>query len=55
MSKKFLLVLLSTLVILTLVPVATAQDDVITIGFLPGVVDPFYQVMEIGEWINNTR
>jgi ribose transport system substrate-binding protein len=48
MSKKFLLVLLSTLVILTLVPVATAQDDVITIGFLPGVVDPFYQVMEIG-------
>jgi ribose transport system substrate-binding protein len=48
MSKKFLLVLLSTLVILTLVPVATAQDDVITIGFLPGVVDPFYQVMQIG-------
>lgn len=25
-----------------------AQDDGITIGFLPGVVDPFYQVMEIG-------
>lgn len=28
--------------------VAFAQDDGITIGFLPGVVDPFYQVMEIG-------
>jgi len=27
---------------------AIAQDDGITIGFLPGVVDPFYQVMEIG-------
>lgn len=28
--------------------VALAQDDGITIGFLPGVVDPFYQVMELG-------
>ncbi|NOZ32767.1 MAG: substrate-binding domain-containing protein [Alphaproteobacteria bacterium] len=28
--------------------VASAQEDQITIGFLPGVVDPFYQVMEIG-------
>lgn len=27
---------------------ATAQDNTITIGFLPGVVDPFYQVMELG-------
>lgn len=27
---------------------ATAQDDVIKIGFLPGVVDPFYQVMQKG-------
>ncbi len=27
---------------------ASAQDDQITIGFLPGVVDPFYQVMELG-------
>jgi len=25
-----------------------AQKDQITIGFLPGVVDPFYQVMQIG-------
>jgi len=25
-----------------------AQDDPIKIGFLPGVVDPFYQVMELG-------
>ena len=27
---------------------ALAQDDDITIGFLPGVVDPFYQVMQLG-------
>lgn len=27
---------------------AFAQEDGITIGFLPGVVDPFYQVMELG-------
>jgi ribose transport system substrate-binding protein len=27
---------------------ASAQDDPIKIGFLPGVVDPFYQVMEMG-------
>jgi ribose transport system substrate-binding protein len=27
---------------------ALAQEDEITIGFLPGVVDPFYQVMELG-------
>jgi ribose transport system substrate-binding protein len=27
---------------------ALAQDDKITIGFLPGVVDPFYQVMQLG-------
>lgn len=25
-----------------------AQDEKITIGFLPGVVDPFYQVMQLG-------
>jgi ribose transport system substrate-binding protein len=28
--------------------IAAAQDDKLTIGFLPGVVDPFYQVMQIG-------
>ena len=27
---------------------AAAQDDTIKIGFLPGVVDPFYQVMQKG-------
>jgi ribose transport system substrate-binding protein len=27
---------------------AAAQDEPIKIGFLPGVVDPFYQVMELG-------
>ena len=27
---------------------AASAKDKITIGFLPGVVDPFYQVMELG-------
>ena len=49
MSKRFLLVLVSLMLLLSLIPaVTTAQDDVITIGFLPGVVDPFYQVMQFG-------
>ena len=33
---------------LALAPAATAQDEKPTVGFLPGVVDPFYQVMETG-------
>ncbi len=34
---------------LSIAPLAAhAQDKGITIGFLPGVVDPFYQVMELG-------
>jgi len=49
MSKRFLFILLSSVLILSLAPLATsAQDDLPTIGFLPGVVDPFYQVMELG-------
>ncbi len=28
--------------------ITSAQADKMTIGFLPGVVDPFYQVMELG-------
>src|SRR6185436_12445831 len=45
--KLFLLV--ASLLALTVAPVITrAQDDTIKIGFLPGVVDPFYQVMELG-------
>ncbi len=50
MSKRFLLLTLVGLLVLSIAPMlAVAQDDdTITIGFLPGVVDPFYQVMEIG-------
>ena len=49
MSKKFLLIVVLGLVALSIVPfAATAQMDKPKIGFLPGVVDPFYQVMEIG-------
>ncbi len=35
--------------ILTAAPLTvSAQDTRVTIGFLPGVVDPFYQVMQLG-------
>lgn len=48
MLKRFA-VILAVLALLVVAPLATAQDDdLIVIGFLPGVVDPFYQVMEIG-------
>ena len=49
MSKRVLILILSALLVLAVVPLAaTAQDETIVIGFLPGVVDPFYQLMEIG-------
>jgi ribose transport system substrate-binding protein len=49
MAKRSLLVLLSVVLILSLAPATlSAQDDVLTIGFIPGVVDPFYQVMQLG-------
>ncbi len=49
MFMKSLLILVSLVMILSLAPAPlSAQDDPITIGFLPGVVDPFYQVMELG-------
>jgi ribose transport system substrate-binding protein len=48
MSRKFLF-LITVLIVLCMAPfAATAQDSKPKIGFLPGVVDPFYQVMEIG-------
>ncbi len=49
MSRKFAFLLIGVLVMLSVAPLAAiAQDDLPTIGFLPGVVDPFYQVMELG-------
>jgi ribose transport system substrate-binding protein len=36
------------LMVLSVLPVSQAQDAKPKIGFLPGVVDPFYQVMEVG-------
>jgi ribose transport system substrate-binding protein len=50
MSKRFALALTILVVVLSLSPFASlAQDEAKPkIGFLPGVVDPFYQVMEIG-------
>lgn len=48
MSKKFALLMVIALVVFAFAPATIAQDDLPTIGFLPGVVDPFYQVMELG-------
>lgn len=47
MSRRFLLATLLLLLSFMSFTVA-AQDDLPKIGFLPGVVDPFYQVMELG-------
>jgi ribose transport system substrate-binding protein len=48
MSKKFLVLLIIALVMLSVIPAAFAQESLPKIGFLPGVVDPFYQVMQLG-------
>ena len=48
MSKRVLISFLSLVVLLTTSFLAQAQVKKPKIGFLPGVVDPFYQVMEIG-------
>ncbi len=46
MLKKALFPVLLAALVLAVAPLtARAQDDKITVGFLPGVVDPFYQVM----------
>jgi ribose transport system substrate-binding protein len=47
MNKKFLAILLCVVLALSIAP-ASAEKESLTIGFLPGVVDPFYQVMELG-------
>ncbi len=48
MSKRQLCLALITALALAAVPFAAAAQDKIKIGFLPGVVDPFYQVMQLG-------
>ncbi|NLX10693.1 MAG: substrate-binding domain-containing protein [Chloroflexi bacterium] len=49
MVKKLLLLAVAALLMVPVLPLSVgAQDDLPKIGFLPGVVDPFYQVMELG-------
>src|ERR1700758_4197342 len=48
MSKRILIPFFCFVVLLTASFLAQAQIKKPKIGFLPGVVDPFYQVMEIG-------
>ncbi|MER8428342.1 ABC transporter substrate-binding protein [Mesorhizobium sp. M1403] len=48
MSKRQLCLALITALALAAAPQAAAAQDKIKIGFLPGVVDPFYQVMQTG-------
>lgn len=45
--RQLFLALIAALVFAAGSPAASAQDK-IKIGFLPGVVDPFYQVMQLG-------
>src|SRR3989304_5020275 len=45
--RQLFFALIAALAVAAGSPVATAQDK-IKIGFLPGVVDPFYQVMQLG-------
>ncbi len=45
--KKFTILMVIAMLALAIAP-TTAQDDLPKIGFLPGVVDPFYEVMELG-------
>ncbi len=46
-TRKFFGAIVATAILAAGASAATAQDK-IKIGFLPGVVDPFYQVMELG-------
>jgi ribose transport system substrate-binding protein len=48
MSRKRLYLALITALVLAAVPRSADAQDKIKIGFLPGVVDPFYQVMQLG-------
>ncbi len=53
MFKKVLALAFCVVLALSIVPAQTshpvkAQDETLKVGFLPGVVDPFYQVMELG-------
>src|SRR5215510_1885243 len=48
MSRRQLCLALITAVVLVAAPQASFAQDKIKIGFLPGVVDPFYQVMQLG-------
>src|SRR5581483_3867621 len=47
MTRKHVIVALAAAALATAAGAASAADK-IKIGFLPGVVDPFYQVMQIG-------
>src|SRR4051812_4970841 len=48
MSKRQLCLALITALVVAVAPRAAEAQDKIKIGFLPGVVDPFYQVMQLG-------
>jgi ribose transport system substrate-binding protein len=48
MSRKFFTFLFIGVVLLSAVPVAATEEGKPKIGFMPGIEDPFYRVMEIG-------
>src|SRR6478672_6750659 len=48
MFRRRLSLALMTALVLAAAPLTADAQDKIKIGFLPGVVDPFYQVMQLG-------
>ncbi len=48
MKRPFVALGSVAVLMLAMVPAASAQDDELNIAFLPGVEDPFYRVMEKG-------
>jgi ribose transport system substrate-binding protein len=47
-KRPFVALVSVAVLMLAMVPAASAQDDELNIAFLPGVEDPFYRVMEKG-------
>jgi ribose transport system substrate-binding protein len=49
MSKRFLLLILLVVVaVISVAPIATAQDNKPKVAFIPGIEDPFYRAMQVG-------
>lgn len=48
MSKKLLILLIAAVLVLSIAPLAIAQEAKPKVAFIPGVEDPFYRAMQVG-------